>query len=205
MSSENNPPVKVDRTWVIEQFRRRGLTQKDAAGLMDIDPSTLSYTLKGERRLRLDELKKLSDILKVPTAEIMVRWGLPPVIEAPFMPLTHQAMDDCALVPAPQPVAFIPAPPGLPTDSWAFRVRSTDFPNSYWSHMICFVSVGSPELYHCLGQIVVAYVDEDKPLFGELSRGTQDGLFTLTHPLTKRQRADIPLTRATPIDWFRRG
>jgi transcriptional regulator with XRE-family HTH domain len=205
MGNEATKPPAPDRVWVLEQFRRRKLSQKDAAALMDIDPATLSYTLKGVRKLNLNELKKLSDIIKVPTAEIMARWGYPAQLESPLVPLTRLAMDDCQMVAAPQPYAMIPAPPGLPTDSWAFRVRSTDFPNSYWSHMLCFVSFGVLELHHCIGQIVVAYVDEDKPLFGELSRGTADGLYTLTHPLSKRQLVDIPVISATTIDWFKRG
>jgi transcriptional regulator with XRE-family HTH domain len=205
MSNEPKKPGAPDRVWILEQFRRRNLSQKDVSALMKIDPATLSYTLKGERKLNLNELKKLSDIIKVPTAEIMARWGFPPTLESPLIALTCLAMDDCQLVPAPQPFAMIPAPPGLPSDSWAFRVRSTDFPNSYWSHMVCFVSFGALELYHCVGQIVVAYVDEDKPLFGELSRGTADGLYTLTHPLSKRQLVDIPVKSATTIDWFKRG
>lgn len=204
-STPGKPEPKVDRVWILEQFKRRSLTQKEVASIMDIDPATLSYTLKGERKLNLSELKQLSEIIKVPTAEIMTRWGYPPQQESPHIPLSCLAMDDCVLVPAPAPFALVPAPPGLPSDAWALRVRSTDFPNSYWSNMICFVSVGSLELYHCLGQIVVAYDEQEKPLFGELSRGTEDGLYTLTHPLSKRQRTDIRLSSATPIDWFKRG
>ncbi|NUX58689.1 helix-turn-helix domain-containing protein [Paraburkholderia youngii] len=205
MANDGKTAPQVDRTWVLEQFKRRSLTQKDVAELMDIDPATLTYTLKGQRKLNLGELKKLSDIIQVPTAEIMARWGYPPRLESPHVPLTAYAMDDCHVVEAAKPFSLIPAPPGLPTDSFAIRVRSTDFPNSYWSNMICFVSVGSLDLHHCIGQIVFARVDPGKPLFGELSRGTEDGRYTLTHPLSKRQLVDLPLTMATPIDWFKRG
>jgi hypothetical protein len=205
MSNDRRKDPQPDRVWMLEQFKRRGLAQKEVAAMMDIDPATLSYTLKGERKLNLGELKQLSDILKMPTTEIMARWGYPAKAENRMAPLKCLAMDDCAIVPVPEPYGLVPTPPGLASDSWALRVRSTDFSHSYWSNMICFVSVGSLELYRCLGQLVVAHDESGKPLFGELSRGTEEGSFTLTHPLSKQQRADIRLSSATPIDWFRPG
>lgn len=205
MSQQGNTPGKPDKSWVLEQFSRRNLTQRDVASQMGIDPATLSYTLKGDRRLNLNELKQLSEILHLSTAEIMARWGFPMKLEQPTMPLRCYVMDDCTLAKTPEPHALIPAPTGLATDSYAIQVRSTEHPNAYWNGTTCFVPRGHFEIAHCLSYLVVAETSEGRTLFGELSRGFEPSTYALTHPLSKCRHDGLSLISVAPINWFWRG
>lgn len=212
MGNENHtqgkPEVKPDRTWILQQFKSRGLTQKDVAEQMDVDPATLSYTIKGDRKLNLNDLKALSEILRLPAAEIMHRWGYDMRLENPTVPLRFYVRDDMLLEPAPEPCNLIPAPPGLATDSYAVQVRTTEHPNSYLNGMMCFIPAGIYEIPHAIGQLVVATTTQGQDFFGELSRGYSAGgasTYNLTHPLSKVIKADLLLERVQPVSWMKRG
>lgn len=205
MGHEGNTPGKPDKSWVLEQFSRRNLTQRDVASQMGIDPATLSYTLKGDRKLNLNELKQLSEILHLSTAEIMARWGFPMKLENPTVPLRCYVMDDGTLARTPEPHALIPAPSGLATDSYAIQVRSTEFPNAYWNGTTCFIPRGQFDIGHCISYLVLAETDDGRTLFGELSKGFEPGTYALTHPLSKHRNDGLALSTVAPINWFWRG
>jgi transcriptional regulator with XRE-family HTH domain len=195
---------KPDRHWVLNEFKRRQLTQKDVAALIDVDPVTLSSTLNGHRKLNLIELKKLSDVLQIPVTEIMAKWGMPLKLET-TVPLCWYAVDSGGLIPATEPHLMIPSPPGLAMDSYAVEVRSADSPNSIWNRTICFVPEGIFEPADWIGHLVIAHTIAGQLLFGELSRGLERDLYTLTHPASKAQHTDMQLERVRPISWTKHG
>jgi transcriptional regulator with XRE-family HTH domain len=79
MTTKKNPPGKpipIDRMWFRLALVRAGLrNQSEVARQLGLDKSAFSRTLRGERRLQLDEVKKLASVLGVPQDEVLRHAG----------------------------------------------------------------------------------------------------------------------------------
>lgn len=56
---------------IVELRERKGLSQRELARRIDLNPSVMNRIETGERPLRADELKKVSDVLGVNADEIL--------------------------------------------------------------------------------------------------------------------------------------
>ena len=69
-------PVAVDRSWFEDRWKRKGLTLRKVALLIDIDASALSRTLSGEREMKLTEVGKIATVLDVEPNEVLTHMQL---------------------------------------------------------------------------------------------------------------------------------
>lgn len=69
--------VQVDRKWFQERLDRKGLTLRKTAALVGIDPAALSRTLKGNRRMKLDEVAKIATVLEVTPSDVLAHMERP--------------------------------------------------------------------------------------------------------------------------------
>ncbi|MER8883051.1 helix-turn-helix domain-containing protein [Mesorhizobium sp. M0184] len=65
----------VDKAWFMSRMNERKLTVRSMAGRMNIHYSALSRTLNGERRMQVDEIRKIAEILDRQESEILVHLG----------------------------------------------------------------------------------------------------------------------------------
>ncbi|MDG4881815.1 helix-turn-helix transcriptional regulator [Mesorhizobium sp. WSM4884] len=65
----------VDKTWFVNKMKERNLTVRSMAGRMGMHYSALSRTLSGERRMQVDEIRKIAEIFDQPVSEILVHLG----------------------------------------------------------------------------------------------------------------------------------
>jgi transcriptional regulator with XRE-family HTH domain len=192
-----------DKEWFLEQLSRRELTQQKLAERMKVDPATISYTVNGQRKLNLYELSQLSDILQLPTAEIMHRWGYPVKQDIPVVQLKWYLRDDCELHPAHEPFATIASPPGLALDGYAVQVRTASAVGSLWNGMVCFMPGGKFSTNDAIGHLAIVHSAEGRSFMGVLSKGYSKDLYNVTHPAHAFFVEDIHVTDATPVAWFR--
>lgn len=54
---------KLDRNWFDETMKRRGISLRMLAKEIGIDPAALSKTLKGTRKMQVDEVRKIANAL----------------------------------------------------------------------------------------------------------------------------------------------
>ncbi len=53
--------VRMDATWIREQLKRPGKTQRGLAATLGLDPAAISRILVGERKIQLHEVPKIRD------------------------------------------------------------------------------------------------------------------------------------------------
>lgn len=198
-----SPEGQPDRTWLLEQFSQRNLTQAAVAKEMGVDPAGLNITLRGRRKLNLNELSKLSELLHLPAAEIMARWGFPVPLDTPHVPLTCYARDDCSVDQAVKPFISVPAPPGISLDGYAIHVKSSDAADTFWNGLIAFFSQGAFDPIHCLGQLCVVSDTDGRSWFGLLARGLEPETFAVKHPANGRCVQGLTVASCAPAAWFR--
>lgn len=65
----------VDKQWFMERWAEKGLSLRDVARKMDIDPSALSRTLSEERQMKPQEIVNIATILNVTSEEVLAHLG----------------------------------------------------------------------------------------------------------------------------------
>ncbi|RUX31587.1 helix-turn-helix domain-containing protein [Mesorhizobium sp. M7A.F.Ca.US.011.01.1.1] len=67
--------ANVDKVWFDSQMKERNLTVRRMATQMNMHYSALSRTLNGERRMQVDEIRKIAEIFDQPESEVLVHLG----------------------------------------------------------------------------------------------------------------------------------
>ncbi|MGX8012118.1 helix-turn-helix domain-containing protein [Mesorhizobium sp. ORM8.1] len=65
----------IDKAWFAAQMKERGLTVRRMASSMNMHYSALSRTLSGERRMQVDEIRRIAEIFGQPISEILAHLG----------------------------------------------------------------------------------------------------------------------------------
>ncbi|RVC76168.1 XRE family transcriptional regulator [Mesorhizobium sp. M4A.F.Ca.ET.022.05.2.1] len=65
----------IDKAWFTNQMKEKGLSVRSMASRMNIHSSALSRTLNGERRMQVDEIRRIAEILDRPLSEIWAHLG----------------------------------------------------------------------------------------------------------------------------------
>ena len=71
-STQYPAPAHVDTDWFRDRLAAVGMTQRELARRLDLDPSAVSLMLRGRRQVRLAEVERLSDLLAVQVEEVMI-------------------------------------------------------------------------------------------------------------------------------------
>jgi transcriptional regulator with XRE-family HTH domain len=67
--------ANVDKAWFASQMKERTLTVRRMAARMNMHYSALSRTLNGERRMQVDEIRKIAEIFDQPVSEVWAHLG----------------------------------------------------------------------------------------------------------------------------------
>lgn len=87
----------IDREWFDARLKAAGLSLRRAAADIGMDPSALSRSLNGKRRLQIAEADRLARVLGVPAALLIARiggrgeWSVPLVAAEETPPFVHDA------------------------------------------------------------------------------------------------------------------
>ena len=65
----------VDKAWFASRMKERNLTVRRMASRMNMHYSALSRTLNGERRMQVDEIRKIAEIFDQSVSEVLVHLG----------------------------------------------------------------------------------------------------------------------------------
>lgn len=68
----------VNARWFQDQLRLRGLTQRNLARVLGVDPSAVSNVLSGKREMKLEEATALAKLFALPLDEILINAGIKP-------------------------------------------------------------------------------------------------------------------------------
>lgn len=63
--------ISVDKFWFDEKFDQKGLSLRDVAKAIGIDPGALSRTLNGKRKISVVEIAKIATVLGVSQSEVL--------------------------------------------------------------------------------------------------------------------------------------
>ncbi|WP_292410113.1 helix-turn-helix domain-containing protein [Mesorhizobium sp.] len=67
--------VNVDKAWFASRMKEHNLTVRSMADRLNMHYSALSRTLNGDRRMQVDEIRKIAEILGRSESEVMAHLG----------------------------------------------------------------------------------------------------------------------------------
>ncbi|WP_167391367.1 helix-turn-helix domain-containing protein [Mesorhizobium temperatum] len=74
--------VNVDKAWFASRMKEHNLTMRSMADRLNMHYSALSRTLNGERRMQVDEMRKIAEIFGRPESEILMHYDFPATEDA---------------------------------------------------------------------------------------------------------------------------
>ncbi|MCV6545915.1 MAG: helix-turn-helix transcriptional regulator [Cohaesibacter sp.] len=84
--------IKINKDWFMSAFKDRGTSLRRTAKHLEIDPSAMSRTLSGQRKLQMNEAQALARFLNIPVADVLANAGMDinQVPENSSIPLSKQ-------------------------------------------------------------------------------------------------------------------
>ncbi|CAB4131936.1 HTH_XRE domain containing protein [uncultured Caudovirales phage] len=167
----------VNKAWFREQLSRIGMSQRQLAKRINVDPAAISYMLAGKRGMSMDEARAIAGELLLPVTEVMRQAGI-------------EVLDDVRKVPVAgyigpgSTVTLLPkgtqdsamAPPDVPSGSFAIQVRMVQTTFDGWLYFVSGVQEAPETTMDCLCLVAL---DDGRLLQGIVRRGYKRELFNL--------------------------
>lgn len=152
------------------------MSLRQLAKKIELDPSALSLTFRGKRKMTLEEANQIANLLGVQVTEILRQAGVPVSEDVQGVRLIGTVDSRSVVKPLAGAVKRIHAPADVPIEGYALQVRAANVVGDGW---LLFVSgdKSPPELM--LDRLCVATLKGGTRIVGSLRRGYDADLFNL--------------------------
>ncbi len=170
-------PINAD--WFKQQLEQKRLSQRKLARFLELDPSAITLTLQGRRRLQMDEALKIASFLGVDVDEVLKNAGIPTKQQMRCsVPLIGIVGDD-GEIHSVEMGRDVEAPLALPSGTVAIRVKGDgDFING------CTIFFKPQDSIDpgAVGRMAVVQIRSGAQKLARLSPGEEPGLYDLILP-----------------------
>jgi len=208
-SNRSNRP---DKAWFTKRTREVGLSQRKLARAINLDPSSFNRTLQGwrpgegpdgrpvGRRVQLDEVIKLAELLKTRRDEMIERLGFPDA--ALRVPIVGKINGDGHVRTSTKEISRVVAPPEVPPEVQALVFDTANTWLAIWDECLLYFGHVEGVLPGDVGRICVVTC-KDRTVVGVLSRGSTRGKHKVTVFGTREVFAPDEIVSASPMLWIR--
>lgn len=199
---QSDAVMTIDTDWFQQRITDRQMSQRGLAKLMGIDPGALSLTLRGKRKMTLEEAAQIAVLLDVSTQEILERAGIHVQSERKVKIVgyindqLHVVFDSTGLH------EMIDAPPGMPPSSAAIQMRAPFGQLSNMDGFLFFVSETHTPPAQALGNLVVAAVKGNGTVIATITKGYKRGTFNLIDYFGHTQQ-NLEIAWVMPVHWIK--
>jgi hypothetical protein len=171
----------IDKPWFLDLLKKHKISQRQLSKKMDLDPAAISYVLSGKRRITLDEVRLMAEILLVPVSEIMRHAGVEVMDDVKKVPIAGFVGKDglVNLLPSGTHDTVL-APSAVPPNTFALQVRLIHHSHDGW---LSFVSGTQQPPNDLLDQLCLVALTDGRMLQAIISKGYKADLYNLIpHP-----------------------
>ncbi|MGF7213615.1 transcriptional regulator with XRE-family HTH domain [Skermanella aerolata] len=204
------------------------MSQRKLARFLELDPSAITLTLNGKRRMQLDEASRIATFLGVPVEEVLKNAGLALEQNQPRLVALYGAVNPSSQIEIFDDRTTVEAPPNLPSTVVAVVVLDHD---SLIHRALAYFLLEDSINPGAIGRLSIARLRDGRMFFSRIEPGSRPGLYSLKvrsssvpqdtvdagkaelkHYLTRRSAAvaepgmtpdgflkDVALTAAMPI------
>lgn len=155
------PTQTFNKQWFVNRLQAIKISQRKLAKMIDLDPSAVTLTFSGRRKITPEEVHKIANIFNVSVAEVMRHAGIDVTDDVRKVKVKGYIGEKSQVTMINgAPVDWAIAPADVPNDSFCLQVRQPSSTNDGW---LIFVS----------GEKTTAQNLIDRPALVELADGTQ--------------------------------
>lgn len=206
--------ASVDADWFKQQLELKRLSQRKLAKALGLDPSAITLTFKGQRRMQFDEAVQIARFIGQPLDQVLRAAGLPlDQDRTRRVPLAGiiGANNEIA---ARDMQRAIEAPPTIPDGTVALRVEN---PDSFLNGAFVFARLPEAVDPGAIGRTAIVQVRNGPMMLARVSPGSEPGRYDLavghgpagasadgeTMTRTAPPLHDVALTGASPVLWIK--
>lgn len=192
--------TKVDTKWFKEQLAARGVSMRTLAKQIEIDPSSMSLSLRGLRKMTSEEASRISVALSIPVTEVLRHAGVSVTEDVHSVRMTGYV--DCdGIVQDSAKMPRINAPVDVPSDGYVLQVRCPQGMHDGWL-LLCAASVLAADA--AIDRLCVVHLMNGERVVGTLKRGYEGSTYnivsTIPSPAVRENQA---VSHANPVLWIR--
>ena len=196
--------IKTNPKWFRDRLAERNMSLRQLARQIDLDPSAVSLTFRGKRKMTLQEANNISVLLGLPVTEVIRQAGIAVEQDVQGVKLVGfvDAKSNIKAFPSSQS-RRIPAPPDVPSDGVALQIRAA---NNLYDGWMVFVGPANDMPYLCLDRICVVTLPGNQRLLGTLRRGYEQDHFNVVPLLDTTGFGvldDQMVDAVSPVLWMR--
>lgn len=195
--------MTIDTQWFVDRLASRRMSQRALARLMGLDPGALSLTLRGKRKLTLDEAAQLAALLDVSTHDVLEHAGVQMAGDRRAKLIGYMGGDSHVILFGEGNHDMIDSPLDMPAyNSAAIQARTagTDLAHVDGYNMFFVNEHVSPAA--CIGNLAIVAVKTNGIVLSHVYKGYKRGTYNLMNwrnQLTTNQE----LAWAMPVHWIK--
>lgn len=186
----------IDTDWFRLRMEIQKISQRKLAKAIGMDPGALSLTLRGMRKMQIDEANRIAQVLLVPTVEVIRAAGIEELSGEKTVPVVgYVDIDQTVIIDEQNPVARVASPPDLPAGSMAVQFKP-GYPGGFLPDALAFFQKPSGVSHDAIQRFSIVKEKDGSIFCCFLRRGIRAG----TYVCGDRQ-ADLDW--ASPILWIK--
>lgn len=200
---------KIDTRWFQHQIEDKGLSQRQLAKRMRLDPSSVSLMLRGKRHMKVQEAALIAELLGLPLMDVMAKAGISSAeaksATSGMIPVVgHVTEKSVAVIVGNHAQApLVPAPPDAGGGTVALRYQTALTQLDAVDGWVIYFRPIEGVPAEAVGRLcVVREVGADHPRVGFVRRGYEPGEYSLLPYLGAEPEA-VRLESASPVLWIR--
>lgn len=192
--------TKVDAKWFKEQLAARDISVRGLAREVDMDPSSMSLTLRGLRKMTNEDAARIAAVLSIPVTEVLRHAGVRVSEDVHSVRMT--GIVDCdGFVRDSDKTARISAPVDVPSDGYVLQVRCPQSVSDGWL-MLCGAQVLKPDA--AIDLLCVVHLKNEERVIGTIKRGYDANTFNVVSFVPQTAvRENQAVSHANPVLWIR--
>lgn len=196
--------AEIDAVWFRDRLAEKKLSQRGLARLLGCDHASVHRLIRGKRPMRMQEAAQLAALLGVDVSEIITHAGVQ------VGPAGNRTVALMGWVDGEGEVHIadgdrerIDAPPDLPEDAMAVRVKATDGPLIAFDGWIYFIAKPDEPTPDLAGRYAVVEIENGVNLLRFVRRGYRPGTWNLMPMGSSIGVENARLEWAAPVLWIR--
>jgi len=196
--------IKTNPKWFRDRLAERNMSLRQLAKRIDLDPSAVSLTFRGRRKMTLKEANTIAVLLGLPVTEVIRQAGIDVAQDVQGVRLTGYVDGKSSIknIPANQ-VRAIVGPPDVPHDGFALQIRAA---SNFYDGWMVYVGPQSDMPWLCLDRICVVALPGGQRVLGTLRRGYEEDTYNivpLLDPTGLTVLDNQKVEGVSPVLWMR--
>lgn len=195
--------IKINTAWFKERIAAKHMSQRQLANRIGIDPSAMSLTLRGRRKMEVFEAEQIANELGVPLNDVLENLGLNAAAGAEHVATVRGWVNGAGIVTMKRPAEApwrVPTPAGMPEGTTAVRFHTEGATRGWLAFYLPGVDV-HPD---AVGRLCIIKTAEGVWHLRVPIKGYGKGTYTLVDLLGRGPNIDeVRLASATPVLWLK--